>query len=401
MLTAISPNAFADAWNDSDIFVESVYRQSAPNISTPDAATPVAFRASVRNTFSDQTQSLLLPGASSFPHNPVSSFQRVGAHHVFWQGADSYAALAQEFSSGTYSWMISGSNSGGAVSPALASPPFTAVGFQPQIVNGNWVSGRLRLLASDPRFQIASWTGAPVGARIEFELWSVGGAGGSSMGASTTTVSWLPQPAGSVFSAYLSFRVPDSQTQFTTSTGIPFNSRFGRASTLYFEIEMVDSLSPPEEVPTVAISPAIKLSWLSQATKTYQVQYSSDLQSWQNTGAVLQGTGQTMMFFDSTVTGNQFYRVVVTAGAASGLDIIEATYGANTTFRDVRSYVVSKIVNDTVNMQVSNSTLGGDPVFGAVKYLYIKYQNQSGTYGANLREGTTLRIPDATHTKLQ
>jgi hypothetical protein len=401
MLAAISPVAFADAWNDSDIFVEAVYRQSVPNVSTLDATTPVALRASVRNTFSDQTQSLVLPVASSFPVNPVSSFQRIGAHHVFWQGAGSYAALSQEFSSGIYSWMISGSNSGGTVSPALTSSPFTSAGFQPQIVNGSWNNGRLRLLASDPRFQIAAWTGAPVGARIEFELWRSGGAGGSSMGASTTTVSWLPQPAGSIFSAYLSFRVPDAQTQVTTPSGGLFNSRFGRASTLYFEIEMVSSLSPPEEVPTVAISSAIKLSWMSQTTKTYQVQYSSNLQAWQNTGAVLQGTGQTMTFFDSTVTGNQFYRVLVTAGVASGLNVIETSYGANSTYRDVRSYVVSKIVNDTVNMQVSNSTLGGDPAPGTVKYLYIKYQNQSGTYEANLREGTTLRIPDATHTKLQ
>lgn len=401
MLTAISPVAFADAWNDSDIFVESVYRQFVPNLAALDATTPVALRASVRNTFSDQIQSLVLAAASSFSLNPVSSFQRIGAHHVFCQGASSYAALSQEFSSGIYSWMILGSNSGGTVSPALTSPTFTSVGFEPKIVNGNWNNGRLRLLASDPRFQIAAWTGAPLGARIEFELWSGGGGGGSSMGASTTTVSWLPQPAGSIFSAYLSFRVPDSQTQVTTSSGIPFNSRFGRASTLYFEIEMVDSLSPPEEVPTVAISSAVKLNWMSQTTKTYQVQYSTDLQSWQNTGAVLQGTGQTITFFDSRVAGNQFYRVLVTGGVASGLNIIEASYGANSTFQNVRSYVMTKIVNDTVNMQVSNSTLGGDPVFGAVKYLYIKYQNQSGIYEANLMEGTTLRIPDATHTKLQ
>jgi len=192
MLAAISPVVFADAWNDSDIFVEAVYRQTVLNVSTLDATTPVALRASVRNTFSDQRQSLVLPAASSFPVNPFSSFQRIGAHHVFWQGADSYAALSQEFSSGIYSWMISGNNSGGTVAPALTSPPFTSVGFQPQIVNGNWSSGRLRLLASDPRFQIAAWTGAPVGARIEFELWRSGGTGGSSMGASTTTVSWLP-----------------------------------------------------------------------------------------------------------------------------------------------------------------------------------------------------------------
>jgi hypothetical protein len=52
-------------------------------------------------------------------------------------------------------------------------------------------------------------------------------------------------------------------------------------------------------------------------------------------------------------------------------------------------------------MTVGNSTLGGDPIFGVVKNLYIRYQNTTGTYEANIREGSTLRIPDASHTKIQ
>jgi hypothetical protein len=398
---AMCGSAHANAWNDSDIFVESVYRQSEAVGSTADSVSPVALRASVRNTFSDQTQELNLPGVSSFPSNPVTAFQRIGAHHVFWHGASSFNALNQVFASGQYQWKISGSNSGGFVEPALQSSSFSGIDFQPQIINGMWSNGRLRLLASDPRFQIAQWTDAPSGSRIEFELWREGGAGGSSMGSSTTTVSWMPQPVGSVFSAYLSFRIPDELTQVQAPSGITFNSRFGRASTLYFEIEMVDSFSPPEEVPRVSITSAIQLAWMSQLSKTYQVQKSTTLQGWQNVGGVIQGTGQEMRFYDSIAGENQFYRVVVTDGAATNLTIIQALYGGEGIFQDVRTYIEENIQNDEVVMDVGNHTLGGDPAFGVYKSLFVRYQNVSGTYEATLWEGDTLRIPDASHTKIE
>jgi hypothetical protein len=398
---AMCANVKADAWNDSDIFVESVYRQSEAAGSSADSVSPAALRASVRNSFSDQTQELNLPGTSSFPSNPVTAFQRIGAHHVFWHGASSFNALNQVFASGQYQWKISGSNSGGLVEPALQSSSFTTIDFQPQIINGVWSNGRLRVLASDPRFQIAPWTGAPSGSRIEFELWRDGGAGGSSMGSGTTTVSWMPQPVGSVFSAYLSFRIPDALTQVQAPSGVTFNSRFGRASTLYFEIEMVDSFSPPEEVPSVTISSAIQLAWMSQLSKTYQVQKSTTLQGWQNVGGVIQGTGQEMRFFDSIAGDKQFFRVVVTDGVATNLTIIQALYGGEGVFEDVRVSIEENIQNDEVVMDVGNHTLGGDPAPGVYKSLFVRYQNASGTYEATLWEGDTLRIPDASHTKIE
>jgi hypothetical protein len=62
--------------------------------------------------------------------------------------------------------------------------------------------------------------------------------------------------------------------------------------------------------------------------------------------------------------------------------------------------VEANIVNDTINMTVGNHTLGGDPIPGVVKSLYIHYTNASGEYEAAIREGSILRIPDAGHTKL-
>lgn len=393
-------STFGDAWNDSDIFVEAVYRQTDDAGAIADPAYPYAFRASVRNTFSDQQQMLALPVAANYTPNPATAFQRQGAHHVLWQGGTSVAEVATLFPSGDYTWAISGQNSNGTVDPTISVSSAAPPSFQPQILNGTWHNGRLRLLASDPRFQIAPWTSAPSGSRIEFELWREGGAGGSSMGSGTTEVSWLPQPVGSIFSAYLSFRVVENEVQTTTPDDIAFNSRSGQAVTLYFEIEMVDSLGPPEEVPTVHISQAVQLRWMSQSTKTYQVQWSSDMQSWDNIGSVIQGTGQEVEFFDAVSTHRRFYRVIVTSGAASNLVIIEALYGADDTFSDVRSQVEANIVDDTVDMTVGNHTLGGDPVPGVVKSLYIRYQNSAGEYEATIQEGGTLRIPDSGHTQL-
>jgi len=258
LLILISPiwtASMQGAWNDSDIFIESVFRQTEAPQSFADPLTPVAFRASVRNSFLNQVQSLALPSSSSFSWNPVMTFERIGAHHVFSQGASSFSSLSQLFATGQYRWKISGSNSDGLVEPSHRSPSFTGIGIRPQILNGFWHNGRLHLLASDPQFTIAKWSAAPAGSRIEFELWRQGGAGGTSMGSNSTSVRWMPQPDGAVFSAYLSYRVPLSQTQVKTSIGTDFNSRFGRASTLYFEIQMYESngdleiaLQPPTAV---------------------------------------------------------------------------------------------------------------------------------------------------------
>ena len=311
----------------------------------------------------------------------------MGAHHVFWQGAGLLSDITTEFPSGIYTWSISGSNSNGTVSPSVMATSDAPPTFQPEILNGTWHNGRLRVLASDPRFQITQWANAPAGSRIEFELWGSGGAGGSTMGSSTTEVAWSPQPVGSIFSAFLSYRVIQNEGQATTSDGVVIKSRFGQAVTLYFEIEVVDSIGPVEEVPTVQISTAIQLRWQSQLSKTYQVQGAEDMSSWENVGDVLQGTGQEISFFAPIVTSQKFYRVIVTSGAASSLTILEATYGANDTFSDVASYIEAEIENNTVVLQVGNHTLGGDPIFGEPKTLYVRYRNESGEYEATISEG--------------
>ena len=399
-IVALSTSLQGNVWNDSDIFVEAVYRQSDATGSFVDSATPVALRASARNTFSNQTQSLTLPASSSFSPNPISSFQKVGAHHVFWYGGTSLSALNEQFGQGTYSWSITGSDSGGTFGPSIDSVAFSSINFQPQIVNGTWSNGRLLVSASNPQFQIANWTGAPAGAKIEFELWRDGGAGGNTMSPNVTNVSWSPQPVGAVFSASISFRAIDETAQVTSPTGLAFNSRFGRASTLYFQMEMVGSVEPTLELPTLKISPGIVLSWKSSSVQRYQVLTSLDLLSWYQLGTQIQGTGGEIRFHDPMFTDRKFYKLQVLTGATTDIEILEALYGAADTYRDVRTFIEASISGGQVDMRVGNSTLGGDPIFGFPKTLYIHYRSSLGEFEATIPEGGTLRIPDPTHTPL-
>lgn len=92
--------------------------------------------------------------------------------------------------------------------------------------------------------------------------------------------------------------------------------------------------------------------------------------------------------------GSATVNIVNDDPAPPGLIILEAIYGANGVERDVRSYVSANIANDTVNMTAGNSTLGGDPLFGVVKSLYVRYQNAAGHFSRTVREGSKLQIPD-------
>lgn len=84
----------------------------------------------------------------------------------------------------------------------------------------------------------------------------------------------------------------------------------------------------------------------------------------------------------------------------SGLLILEATYGANGTTVNVKNLIESRIVNNSVNMTANNSNLGGDPVFGKVKTLYVRYQDSTGHYETNVQEGGTLILPKTSHRRL-
>jgi hypothetical protein len=202
-------------------------------------------------------------------------------------------------------------------------------------------------------------------------------------------------PVGAIFDAYLSYRTVLSDTTVPIPSGGTLRSRYGRAATLYFQIEVVESLTTPTEAPGLQITNAVCVKWLSEAGKIYQVQRSTDLQSWTNFGAAVTGAGGTLRVFDELTDTRQFYRVVIsTPPPISSLTILEAIYGAGSTFSDVKTYVTSAISDGTVNMEVGNHTLGGDPAPGQYKALYVRYQTSGGTYELTVNEGETLQLPN-------
>ena len=59
----------------------------------------------------------------------------------------------------------------------------------------------------------------------------------------------------------------------------------------------------------------------------------------------------------------------------AGLSILEALYGADTRFNDVKSIIEANIADNAVSMPATNSTMGGDPAPGVVKQLNVRYAN--------------------------
>ena len=79
---------------------------------------------------------------------------------------------------------------------------------------------------------------------------------------------------------------------------------------------------------------------------------------------------------------------------ASGLQIRRAEYGQNETYANVTELVRSHVVGDTLELQVSNETMGGDPLENVVKELRVDYQlNDNHAMTSIAEENTTIVIP--------
>jgi len=74
------------------------------------------------------------------------------------------------------------------------------------------------------------------------------------------------------------------------------------------------------------------------------------------------------------------------------LRVISAEYGAHDTWVDVTDQVREKIDSNTLRIRASNA-IAGDPLFGVPKTLKLEYVLDGERKTAQVREGTTLRIP--------
>jgi hypothetical protein len=75
------------------------------------------------------------------------------------------------------------------------------------------------------------------------------------------------------------------------------------------------------------------------------------------------------------------------------LRILAASYGAQDRFADVRQLLESRVQNDQLDLQVNNSSMGGDPIRGVSKTLRINYEWAGRTYQVVAREDERVSIP--------
>ncbi len=75
------------------------------------------------------------------------------------------------------------------------------------------------------------------------------------------------------------------------------------------------------------------------------------------------------------------------------LRINNAIYGKNGRGMNVTNQLRSMIQNNTLNIKVNNSNMGGDPNVGADKYLAVKYTYQGHSMSKVVKEGDRLQLP--------
>ena len=80
-------------------------------------------------------------------------------------------------------------------------------------------------------------------------------------------------------------------------------------------------------------------------------------------------------------------------GSTPRLQILTASYGAKDRFVDVRQLLQSRVQNDRLDLQVTNASMGGDPIRGALKTLRINYEWAGRSYEVVAQENQRVSIP--------
>ncbi len=86
-------------------------------------------------------------------------------------------------------------------------------------------------------------------------------------------------------------------------------------------------------------------------------------------------------------------QLAIVRSGTSGLQILTANYGAKDRFSDVRQLLQSRVQDDRLNLQVTNASMGGDPIANEEKTLRISYAWAGRTYEAAILENQMISIP--------
>ena len=97
--------------------------------------------------------------------------------------------------------------------------------------------------------------------------------------------------------------------------------------------------------------------------------------------------------FGEIALGDKPKQYVRSHRETQNLRIISATYGAGNIRKDVLAEVRTHIKNDRLKFSVGSGQLGGDPVWGKVKELRVKYEHDNQIREKFYREGAYVSIP--------
>jgi hypothetical protein len=103
---------------------------------------------------------------------------------------------------------------------------------------------------------------------------------------------------------------------------------------------------------------------------------------------------------NGAVLGSNLIQTVTIADDEGTLGIDEAIYGSENVSVDVKTLLESWITDNKLQVSISNGNMGGDPEFGKVKTLNLKYRWQGSLYENEVREGGFLDIPNPNDTKI-
>jgi hypothetical protein len=292
----LSPVSFA-AWNEGMVIKEFNYIQTNSGTATPQAAATNSFFASIRNSVSQQTGAVTLPTSSPYVPNPitvVASNQLLGAHYVYEVPYATAAALDSDFPNDTYTFNISRTYSDNTTTSFNPQVTFTSSipypDTAPVLTNPNWAGGKLVLDLNNASISWGQWQNPySSDSRIEFELWEQNGAGGATMGASSTSLTW-PWPLGSnvIYEAKLSFYNVSSSVTVSNSVdpagpGLTFRAIY--AKVLHFSIITTNggttgtcpsSISPASQIfnenggfATITVVASNGCCWSAQKTNSW------------------------------------------------------------------------------------------------------------------------------------
>jgi hypothetical protein len=424
---ALSCSQVFAVWNEGYFLIEKAYQQTSDGSVNPLNNQNVRLRLTIRNTTANQTSLIsyinALGGTSTL--NPIRDGQLIGAHYNLLFGFSNFDELKASYPPGNYNLSLIRTYSGSTVN---LNPTYSFSGndlsptIAPILTGGTWSNGILQFTNRVMTINWQPWTNAlnsnsTIG--IEITQRGGGGAGGGLRSVYNSPIVWSNLSSNTIYDAELQFMnlemktsLSDPQqgdgqefrlyhvttTKFAFKTGTDGITGGGSTSTTNTNI-----ITPPTNTNSKTLlsgytnrfepnfyigeSNLYHIQWFAEDKLQYQVQESVNLQTWANFRGQMTGGGFTTEITWEPSNDKAFYRLV-----RSGDYVIEAKYGADTTLRDVTSYVTSLKQTYNGSFVVSNSRLGGDPIFGKVKTLYVTIAKPDGVYLYTAREGATINL---------